>query len=153
PGEEERGRGEEMAPSSLMRVPSVALFVDRAQARRPEFQLSEQNAGAVSELCRRLEGIPLAIELAAGWARTQTPRQMLSQLAHRFEFLVSTRTDLPARHLSLHAAIEWSYQLLSPELQRFFCGLSVFRGGWSVEAAAGVCEEPSAQAYLAQLVE
>src|SRR5262249_38538819 len=82
-----------------------------------------------------------------------TPQEMLAQLEHRFDFLVSPRSDLPPRHLSLHAALEWSYQLLSLELQRFFCRLSVFRGGWTVEAAEAVCAEPLAQAYLAQLVE
>jgi non-specific serine/threonine protein kinase len=88
---------------------------------------------------------------------------MLSQLQHRFTFLVSPRSDLPERHLSLQAALEWSYRLLSPELQQFFCGLSVFQGGWSVEAAEAVCEAGASegagpvsgqvQAFLAQLAE
>jgi predicted ATPase/DNA-binding SARP family transcriptional activator len=164
PSQEGRERREEPgAASSLLQNPSVALFVDRAQARRADFQVTEQNAGAVSELCRRLDGLPLAIELAAGWARTQTPREMLSQLQHRFTFLVSPRADLPERHLSLQAALEWSYRLLPAELQRFFVRLSVFQGGWTAQAAEAVCEagasedaEPvsgRAQAYLGQLVE
>jgi predicted ATPase/DNA-binding SARP family transcriptional activator len=161
---ERHGRREEQGVvSSLLQNPSVALFVDRAQARRADFQLTEQNAGAVAELCRRLDGLPLAIELAAGWARTHTPQAMLAQLQHRFAFLVSPRSDLPERQLSLQAALEWSYRLLTAELQRFFSGLSVFRGGWTVEAAAAVCAAEAsegvgpvcgrAQAYLSQLVE
>jgi non-specific serine/threonine protein kinase len=151
--ERQRSRQEQRAAASLLHNPSVALFVDRAQSRRADFQLNPQNADAVCELCRRLDGLPLAIELAAGWARTQTPQEMLAQLAQRFAFLVSPRSDLPERHLSLQAALEWSYRLLSPELQRFFCGLSVFRGGWTAQAAEMVCAEPLAQAYLGQLAE
>ncbi|HLJ78016.1 MAG TPA: tetratricopeptide repeat protein [Acidobacteriaceae bacterium] len=132
---------------------SVALFVDRAQSAMPHFQVTTHNAPAVAELCQRLEGIPLALELAAARALVLTPTQMLSQLEQRFEFLVSRKRDATERHRTLQAAVDWSYRLLSPELQRSFARLSVFRGGWTVEAAEAVCEEPLALDYLAQLRE
>jgi predicted ATPase/DNA-binding SARP family transcriptional activator len=138
---------------ALKEFASIQLFVDRAQSLQCEFQLTEENAAAVAALCSRSEGIPLAIELAAGWARALTPAQMLTQWEHRFDFLVSRRKDIPPRHLSLRAAVEWSYRLLSLELKRFFVRLSVFRGGWTIEAAEGVCEEAQALEYLEQLRE
>lgn len=86
-------------------------------------------------LCQRLDGIPLAIELAASRILALPPAQMLARLRDRDDFLVSRRRDLPERHRTMRAAIDWSYQLLSPELQRFFARLSVFRGGCTLEAA------------------
>jgi predicted ATPase/DNA-binding SARP family transcriptional activator len=124
---------------SLTAVPSVALFVDRAQAVRPDFQITSANAEAVAHLCARLEGIPLALELAAARARILTPAQMLARLQPRLDLLVSRGRAVEPRHHSLRAALEWSYQLLDPELQRFFASLSVFRGGWTLEAAEAVC--------------
>lgn len=138
---------------ALQTFASVQLFVDRAQSVLSTFRLTEHNASAVAMLCTCAEGIPLAIELVAGWARTLTPAQMLTRWEHRFHFLVSRRKDIPPRHLSLRAAVEWSYRLLSPELQQFFTRLSVFRGGWTIEAAEIVCEEPLALEYLEQLRE
>ena len=132
---------------------SVQLFVDRAQTAMPHFQITNSNAPAVAELCQRLEGMPLAIELAAARAMVLTPGQMLKQLEQRFGFLVSRKHDATERHRTLQAAIDWSYRLLTPELQRFFTRLSVFRGGWTAEAAEAVCEEPLALDYLAQLRE
>jgi predicted ATPase len=132
---------------------SVQLFVDRAQTAMQHFQVTSGNAPAVAELCHRLEGIPLAIELAAARALVMTPGQMLRQLEQRFGFLVSRKRDVIERHKTLHAAIDWSYKLLTPELQRFFASLSVFRGGWTVDAAEAVCDQPMALDYLAQLRE
>jgi len=143
----------EGTPEGLMTCDSVQLFVDRAQAARPDFQVTPANARAVSALCDRLEGIPLALELAGARAQVLTPAQMLGQLEHRFEFLVTRKRDVPDRHRTLRAAVDWSYQSLTPELQRFFRQLSVFRGGWTVEAAAAVCEEPKALECLEQLRE
>ena len=128
-----------VSPESLMTFPSMQLFVDRAQAARPDFQVTKRNASAVAELCRRLEGIPLAIELAAARAQVLTVAQMLDRISKRFDLLSKRRADTTLRHRSLWAAMEWSYHLLSPELQRFFASLSVFRGGWTVEAAEQVC--------------
>jgi predicted ATPase/DNA-binding SARP family transcriptional activator/Tfp pilus assembly protein PilF len=159
------------SPDALLQFPSVALFVDRARAARPGFQLTAENAGAVAALCDRLEGLPLAIELAAARAGVLTPQQMLSRLAGanepgapavggaRFELLVSPRRDVSARHRTLRAAMEWSYRLLAPELQHFLAQLSVFRSGWTLEAAEAVtgreagdgCGEPRALEYLEAL--
>ncbi|HZH34494.1 MAG TPA: tetratricopeptide repeat protein [Pyrinomonadaceae bacterium] len=138
---------------NLLEFGSVRLFVDRAQAARPDFQITQTNAEAMAQLCRKLEGIPLAIELAAAQAKVLTPSQMLGQLERRFDFLVSRRRDAVERHRTLRAAIDWSYQQLAPELQRFFAGLSVFRGGWEPWAAEALCEEPCALDFLAKLQE
>jgi predicted ATPase len=143
----------EGTPEGLMSCDSVQLFVDRAQAARPDFQVTRANARAVADLCTALEGIPLALELAGARAQVLTPAQMLGQLEHRFEFLVTRRRDVPERHRSLRAAIEWSYHALPPELQRLFRRLSVFRGGWTVEAAEAVCKERQALVYLERLRE
>src|SRR6185503_7909753 len=111
---------------------SVQLFVDRAQAVKPDFQVTNTNAPAVAELCDRLEGIPLAIELAAARAQVLTPQQMLNQLSRRFDLLVSRKRGVAERQRTLRAAVDWSYRLLSAELQRFFTRLCVFLGGWTV---------------------
>jgi predicted ATPase/class 3 adenylate cyclase len=140
-------------PHLLLEVPSVQLFVDRAQAIRPEFVLTEGNAAAVAALCRRLEGLPLALELAAARAAVLTPEQMLAQLERGLGVLASRQADAAARHRSLRGALEWSYRLLDPTLQRFFVGLSVFQGGWSLEAAEAVSGEPLALDFLEQLRE
>jgi predicted ATPase/DNA-binding SARP family transcriptional activator len=143
----------ETPPDELVHCPSAQLFVDRAQAVRPDFQVTEGNAGAIAAVCDHLEGIPLALELAAARAQVMTPARMLEQVESRFGFLVSRRRDVTERHRTLEAACDWSYALLRPELQRFFARLSVFRGGWVVEAAEAVCEEPRALEYLEQLRE
>ncbi|MBM3475858.1 MAG: adenylate/guanylate cyclase domain-containing protein [Armatimonadetes bacterium] len=131
-------------PEALSECPSVRLLVDRAQSAKPDFQLTQGNASAIATLCERLEGIPLAIELAAARAQVLTPSQMVAQLDQRFDFLVSRRRVTEDRHKTLRAAIEWSCDLLYPELRRFFYQLSVFRGGWTLEAAEAVCEEARA---------
>jgi predicted ATPase/DNA-binding SARP family transcriptional activator len=123
------------APERLAAYGSVALYVDRAQSARPDFAVTAQNAEAVAALCRKLEGMPLAIEMAAAWAKTLSPAQMLERIEGHLDLLVSRRRDLPPRHQSLRATFEWSYDLLSPELQACFAWLSVFRGGWDLEAA------------------
>jgi len=142
---------------------SVQLFIDRAQAVRPDFQITNMSAPAVAALCDRLEGIPLAIELAAARAQVLTPGQMLAQLPHRLEFLVSRKRDAIERHRTLRAAIDWSYRLLSPDLQRLFAALSVLNGAWTSETAQALFEKAPSEAadrqeelvldYLAQLRE
>ena len=144
------------APETPDRVAESAgaqLFVDRAQAARPDFQLTRGNAAAVAALCRNLEGLPLAIELVAARASVLSPAQMNERLAHRFEVLTGRRGDKDGRHRSLWAAVAWSYDLIPAALQRFFAGLSVFRGGCTVEAAQAVCAEPAALEFLTQLRE
>lgn len=132
---------EDASPEPLMQNESVALYVDRARAARPDFALTAQNAPAVAALCRKLEGMPLALEMAAAWVKTIPPYKMLERLERQLDLLVSRRRDLPPRHQSLRATIEWSYDLLEPSLRRTFARLSVFRGGWTLEAAEAVCGE------------
>jgi predicted ATPase/DNA-binding SARP family transcriptional activator len=129
------------------------LFLDRAQAARPDFQITPHNSRAVAMLCEQLEGIPLALELAAAWIGVLTPAQMLTRMNRRFDLLISRREDRTVRHRALHAAIAWSYELLSPELQTFLTRLSVFRGGWTEQAAQEVGGVRHALHLLAQLRE
>jgi predicted ATPase/DNA-binding SARP family transcriptional activator len=137
---------------TLMQCPSVALFVDRAQAVSADFGLTARNAKEIAALCRRLEGLPLAIELAAARIRVMTPAQIRESMAHRFDLLVNRRAGKDSRHRSLHAVMEWSFHLLAPPVRRFFARLSVFAGGWTAEAAANVCDAKSALDYLEQLI-
>lgn len=138
------------APEALAQVPSVRMFVDRARSVRPDFQLTARNAEAIAALCTRLEGVPLFIELAAAWAQTYTPAQMLSDLDPD-RLLTSRRKDRPARHRSGYAVVDWSFQLLPSSLGRFFVRLSVFAGGWTLDAAAEICEEPEVMSALGEL--
>jgi tetratricopeptide (TPR) repeat protein len=107
---------------------------------RPDFEVTERNAADIARICDRLEGIPLAIELCAAWVQALSPSQMLAQLEHGFDLLVSRRSDSQPRHRSLRAAVEHSYQLLSPELRQFFIRLAIFRGGWTLQAAEAVAQ-------------
>ncbi len=132
---------------------AVSLFLDRAQQVRPHFQLTDRNAKAIISICERLDGLPLAIELAAARAQILSPERIVDELDRRFEFLVSRRRDVEERHRSLRIALDWSYGLMPAELRPFFCSLSVFHGGCGVEAAAEVCEEPLAFELLYQLHE
>jgi predicted ATPase/DNA-binding SARP family transcriptional activator len=126
--------------SRLRDFPAIRLFEARAQAVTRTFRVTAGNAEAVLEICRYLDGLPLAIELAAAWISVLTPEQMLARLTdRRFDLLVSRRRDQEARHRSLWATLETSSQLLEPELRRFLACLSVFRGGWTLEAAEAVC--------------
>jgi predicted ATPase/DNA-binding SARP family transcriptional activator/class 3 adenylate cyclase len=133
---------------SLRAVESVVLFEDRARRAQFDFQVTDRNADAVASLCRQLEGIPLAVELAASWARVLTPAEMLEQ----FDDIRRSRgRDIPERHRSLEAALEGSFRLLPPDLRQFFATLSVFRGGWTLAAARSVCAEPGALGLLSDL--
>jgi predicted ATPase/DNA-binding CsgD family transcriptional regulator/transcriptional regulator with XRE-family HTH domain len=124
--------------TTLAAAPAVALFVQRARAVEPAFELTADNADAVAEVCRRLDGLPLAIELAAARARGMPPPLMLARLGQPLDLLTGPR-DAPDRHQSLRAAITWSYELLSPEEQALLRRLSAFAGGCSLEAAEAVC--------------
>ncbi len=130
------------APDILLANPGVRLFVDRAQSVKPDFQITDNNAAAIAALCERLEGIPLAIELAAARAQVMTPAQMVRQLEAPFDFLASRRKDLAPRHQTLFKTVDWSYRLLAPPFREFFARLSVFRGGWTLEAARAVACPP-----------
>ncbi len=117
---------------------AVALFVDRARAAEPSFALTNANAAAVVEICRRLDGLPLAIELAAAWCRLLSPQALLARLERRFKLLTGGPRDLPARQQTLHDTIAWSYDLLRPEEQIVFRRLAVFAGGCTLDAAEWV---------------
>jgi predicted ATPase len=122
------------------RSEAVRLFVERAQAVRPEFRLTDQNAPAVAEITARLDGLPLAIELAATRTRVLTPEQMLPRLQQRLSMLTSGARTLPDRQRTLRDAIAWSYDLLEEAERRLFARLSVFAGGWTLESAEAVCD-------------
>ena len=136
--------GSGQALHELGRNPSVQLFIDRARGPRPAFQLTEENGPDIADLCRRLEGLPLAIELAATRTSMLTPAQMRVELERRFALLSRDAPEANTRHQSLQAALQWSYDLLPPELQTLFARLSVFSGGWTLEAAQFVCQHPAA---------
>src|SRR6266536_3720636 len=121
--------------AALARAPSVALFLQRAQAARPEFKLTSTNARAVAEICVRLDGLPLAIELAAARMKLLSPQVLLSRLSRRLAILTGGARDMPTRQQTLRNTIEWSYQLLSAWEQRLFRWLSVFVGGCMLQAA------------------
>lgn len=125
--------------TDLHKYASVALYVDRAQRVKPDFALTQANADAVTTLCRRLEGMPLALEMTAAWAKTITPQKMLERMQNQLDLPVSRQRDIPARHRSLRATCKWSYDLLAEDLRQFFMRLSVFRGGCTLEAAESVC--------------
>ena len=118
---------------------SVALFLERATAVAPDFAIVDGNRAAVTELCRRLDGIPLAIELAAVWLRILSPAQMVDRLEDRFRLLTTVRPAAPARQQALDAAIAWSFELCSSAEQLLWSRLSVFAGGFDLEAAEEVC--------------
>ncbi len=117
---------------------AVRLFVKRAEAVKPDFVITDQTAGAVAAICRRLDGLPLAIELAAARVKILSPAALLTRLDQRLPLLTGGGRDLPARQQTMRDAIGWSHDLLSPEEQRFFRRLAVFVGGFTLEAAEAV---------------
>lgn len=120
---------------SLARVDAVRLFVERARAVRPGFTLTEANAGAVAQICARLDGLPLAIELAAARIRVLNPEQIAAHLDDCLRLLTTGSRTAPQRQQTLEAAIDWSYRLLSVPEKMLFRRLSIFAGGWTLEAA------------------
>jgi predicted ATPase len=136
--------------AAVARNPSVALFVQSARGVRPDFQVTARNCAALAELCRALEGLPLAIELAAARARAFSVVEMQQALAHPLDLLARTsaRGRRGARHDSMRAAIAWSWCLLAPTAQSFLAALSVFRGGWTVADTAAVTGRADARALL-----
>jgi predicted ATPase len=132
---EPAGAGDELASS-----PAVSLFVDRARALRHDFALTPRNASAVAEICRRLEGLPLAIELAAARTRLLEPEELLARLATSLDVLGTATVDLPERQRTLRATVEWSVSLLDDAERDLLETSAVFVNGWTVEAAAAVAE-------------
>lgn len=129
---------QEQAVELLAAAPALQLFVQRAQAVRPEFALTAQNAHVVAELCIHLDGLPLAIELAAARIKHLPPEVLLSWLDQRFKLLVGGAVNAPERHQTLHRAIAWSYALLRPPQQRLLLCLGLFIAGGRLEAIAAI---------------
>jgi predicted ATPase/DNA-binding CsgD family transcriptional regulator len=129
------------------------LFVERAEANSHAFRLTAENALSVARICRRLDGIPLAIELAAAWVGPLGVAQIAQRLNDPLRLLTRGNRGVPDRHRTLRACIDWSFNLLTPREQTLFCCLSVFAGGWSLEAAEAVCEaDASATANFLDLL-
>jgi predicted ATPase/class 3 adenylate cyclase len=124
----------------LAAIPAVELFVTRAQERRPNFALTEANAGDVAEICRRVDGIPLAIELAAARIAVVDPKALLYRMGQRLPILSAGSRDLPNRQRTLYDAIRWSYDLLDPTEQQCFQALAAFAGGCTIESAQAVVD-------------
>lgn len=136
------GAASTVGPPSFEELsPAVKLFLLRAQAVRPDFKLTSENYGTIVSICQALDGIPLAIELAAARMRLFTPAQLLPRIEHRFDLLKNQMHDAPMRHQTLKATIDWSFNLLTPAEQRLLCLLSVFNGGCSLEAAGTVASD------------
>ncbi len=125
------------------RIPAVALFVNRCRLVHPEFALTPDNVEAVATICIRLEGLPLAIELAAARIKILTPEEIARRLDDHSRLLRGGPRDAPQRHQSLQAAISWSYELLTPDERRLFRSLAVFRGGFALASAEAVASGDS----------
>jgi predicted ATPase/DNA-binding CsgD family transcriptional regulator len=131
-----------LAPLPMLQLAeyeAVQLFIQRATALKPDFALGEDNAYAIAEICRKLDGLPLAIELAAARIRYLSPHAILERLKDRFRLLMGGPRDLPARHQALQATIEWSYDLLNEHERKLFRRLAVFRGEYTLQAIEAVC--------------
>lgn len=135
------------APEDLLtHAPAVALFVQRAQAVDPAFRITAENAHAIAEICLRLDGLPLAIELAAARIKVLSPQALLARLIAAsgqgtLDLLRQGARDLPPRHRALHATIDWSYVLLAPQEQKLFARLAVFVNGWTLDLAETICRD------------
>ena len=137
-------------PESIAHYEAVRLFLDRATSARSDFTLTSDNAPAIAELCRELEGVPLAIELAAARTRVLSAQEIRDRLAERLAVLNLGYRDAEARHQTLRACVEWSYDLCTPMEQRFWARSSVFAGGYDLEGVAAVCgaDDLSAEGVL-----
>ncbi|MDQ6744219.1 MAG: tetratricopeptide repeat protein, partial [Candidatus Dormibacteraeota bacterium] len=150
PASERRYEAEELAG-----IGAVELFLDRARRSSPEFVIDSHNVDLVASLVRGLEGLPLAIELAAAWSGVLSTSDLSERLSHRFRILTSRDRTMPSRHRSLRAAIDSSYDYLQPEERSLFRRLGMFTGGWNLEAMEAVCGLEAGQGFepLARLVD
>jgi predicted ATPase len=133
-----------VSPKSALRSPAVALFVERSRAVRPDFELTGANVAAVVRICAALDGVPLALELAAARIRLLSPERMLARLDRRLPLLSGGASDLPARQQTLRSTIEWSTQLLGENERRLLAQLGVFVGGFTLEAVESMCVDAGA---------
>jgi non-specific serine/threonine protein kinase len=151
------GTSAQVSPEDLMRYASVRLFVERARGVKASFVLSDENARSVAEICLRVDGLPLAIELAAARVRVLSPREILSRLDRRLKLLTGGALDLPTRQQTISGAMEWSYELLAAGEKQLFRRLAVFAGGFTLDAAEGViggeASDPAKQAAAEPIVE
>jgi predicted ATPase/class 3 adenylate cyclase len=138
---------------ALSQYEAVALFVDRAQAVKADFAVTDANAPAIAEICVRLDGLPLAIELAAARAKLLSPQALLARLEQRFDLLTGGARDLPERQQTLRSTIDWSYGLLGTDEQTLFTRLAVFAGGCTLEAAEAVCGADGLLTSLSALID
>lgn len=151
-GEAEQRTGNDARPSELLgQYGAIALFQERATAIRADFAVTRENAAVVTEICWRLDGLPLAIELAAARIRLLPPRAMLPRLERRLPLLTGGPRDVPARQQTLRATIAWSYDLLDKAERILFCRLAVFVGGCTLEAAESVVGDPSPSGFARSL--
>jgi predicted ATPase/DNA-binding SARP family transcriptional activator len=137
------------ALDNLAACESIQLFVDRARSAQSRFELAAENAAAVAQICRQLDGIPLAIELAAVRSTILTPQQIAAQLDNRFELLSSGSRTADPRQQTLEATLDWSYELLTDEEQKVLRRLAVFRGSFDLDAAAAVCLDADQASWAA----
>ncbi|HLY31575.1 MAG TPA: AAA family ATPase, partial [Ktedonobacterales bacterium] len=144
---------DEAALMELATTPAVALFISRAQTGAPAFALTRTNASAIVALCRRLDGLPLAIELAAARLTLFSPQELLARLERRLPMLTRAARDLPVRQRTLRDALTWSYDLLSPQEQAAFRHLAVFAGGATHEAAEVILQSASGRATQAAIAD
>jgi len=129
----------DVSVEELMVHESVVLFVERARTALPNFALTKDNASFVAEICRRLDGLPLALELAAARVKLLSPQAILSRLDDQLKLLTGGARDLPTRHQTLRNTLEWGYSLLNEDEKKLYARLSVFVGGFTLEAAEAVC--------------
>lgn len=141
------------AVEELLNYAGIALFVQRAQNVRADFTVTSENARTIAEICAKVDGLPLALELAAARIRVLSPEEMLKLLEKRLQILKEGPPDLPARQRTLRDTIVWSYDLLDADDKRRFRRLAAFVGGCSLDAAEAVCEEPGTIEGLSRLVE
>jgi predicted ATPase/class 3 adenylate cyclase len=139
--------------AALSQYEAVALFVERARAVKADFAITNANAPAVAEICVRLDGLPLAIELAAARAKLLSPQALLARLEQRFDLLTGGPRDQPERQQTLRATIDWSYGLLGSDEQTLFVQLAVFAGGCTLEAAESVCGADGLLTMLSTLID
>ncbi len=140
--------GSGVATGDLMKYDSIALFVERVRTANPELPLDDTAATCAAEICRLLDGIPLALELAAALTRKFSLEQVRIDVVGRFQLLTEQVDTAVRRHQTLHNAIEWSYQLLTDDEKRLFRALSIFAGGWTLESLAAVCAGEDRDEYV-----